>query len=71
MAEVYGIPVRDLPAGWVALDVVVLVKGLNADGQVRYAEVATASLSPVECIGMATTFIDTCREYLVRGQRSH
>lgn len=71
MAEIYGLRVRDLPEGWIALDAIVLVKGLNADGQVRYAEVATGALGPVECIGMATTFIDTCRDILQKGTRTH
>lgn len=66
LSEVFGLPIRELPEGWVALDAVVLVKGINSDGQVRYAELSTATLSPVESMGMATTYIDSCRLLLMR-----
>lgn len=67
LASVYGLSVKDLPDGWVALDAVVLVKGIDGSGQVRYAEISTGTLSPMEGLGMATTFGDTCRSLLLRG----
>jgi len=71
MAELFGIQIKDMPQGWIALDAVILVKGLSESGQVRYLEMTTQTLNPVESLGMATTFADTCRTIIMRGMSGY
>lgn len=40
------------PEGWVVLDVVAVMKGLDADGQVTYWSEASEGLQQVEAVGM-------------------
>lgn len=50
--DVYGVRIKDIPENWQGLEVVVLVKALNADGKVatifRYSE----NLMGWEAIGL-------------------
>ena len=68
MAEVYGLPIKDLPEGTQILECYVLVKGLNADGEVRFWEYRTSGLNPMEALGMATTAADSMRIALHEGR---
>lgn len=67
MSAVERLRFRDLPEGAVALEGLLLVKFITVDGKVRYAEMATPTLHPVEALGMVTTATDTLRETLMKG----
>lgn len=63
MATVLGIEVPDLPEGFVALETIVLVKGMMDDGMtlaVRYSD----GLTKWETIGMLTAELDQVRKQL-------
>lgn len=60
----------DLGKGWAPLEYVLLVKCLNPEGIVRYREMTSQNLHPVEALGMATTFADTMRSRLMAGART-
>jgi len=62
-----GLP--EPPAGWVYVDAVTLIKCVDDAGKVRYRELMTESLTQVEALGMATTFIDTLRKNIMEGMR--
>lgn len=55
----------NLGEGWIPLDWVILVKCITPDGSVRYREMLSKTLHPVEALGMATTFEDTMRTRLM------
>jgi hypothetical protein len=59
-----GIEFTDLPDGATALEVVVLVKVIDADGHVGLVERSSKGLTLWEALGMATTFADTMRDQL-------
>jgi hypothetical protein len=65
MAEAYGIPMPDLPDDFVPLECVCLIKCLNEDGNVEYAETRSVNLSRVEAVGMAITYSDGVRDDLI------
>jgi hypothetical protein len=67
MPELFGMSINEMPKGWVAIDAVLLIKGINESGQVRYVEMSTPQLSPIESLGMAVTFTDTMRTLIMRG----
>lgn len=55
MAEVYGLPLqRQVPAGFVVVDAVVVLKVLDAEGNTRVMATTTGSLTAVEAYGMVT-----------------
>jgi hypothetical protein len=62
---------RDLPEGSVALEGLLLCKYITPEGVIRYAEMATPSLHPVEALGMVTTAEDTLRAKLMEGSNHH
>lgn len=62
----------DLPVpeeGEVALGAVVLMKVLTVEGHVQYREFNSKELHPVEALGMADTFADSCRIRLNKAAR--
>ena len=48
------------------LEWVVMVKCLDPQGQVRYREMTSTTLHPVEALGMLATMEDTMRSRLMR-----
>lgn len=64
--DVWVFPFPEMDPGWVALDAVILVKCLDATGNVRFKEMKTPNLHPVEALGMLVTAQDTYRQYLMR-----
>lgn len=56
-----GIEIPDLPAGWVPLETVVLVKGLDEDGDALWCTRFTKDLTTVEAIGVLTGVLDLQR----------
>jgi hypothetical protein len=64
-----GINLPDPPEGEIALEAVVLVRCLAADGSLKYREWKSTTLHPVEALGMVTTFSDTLRELLMKNSR--
>ena len=62
----------ELPAeveGEVAIDLVVLLKVLNAEGEIVFREIKSPTLHPVEALGMGTTFCDSMRSLLTKRAR--
>ena len=60
----------DLGSGWIPLDYLVMVKCIDPKGRVRYRELASSGLHPVEALGMLTTMTDTMRQRLMRDARA-
>lgn len=56
----------DLGAGWTPLEFLVMVKCLDPKGRVRYREMTSQTLHPVEALGMISTMGDTLRHKLMR-----
>lgn len=56
----------NLGKGWTPLEYVLLVKCLDPEGNVKYRELTSRSLHPVEALGMVTTFQDSCRHKIMR-----
>jgi len=57
----------DLGKGWMPLEFIVLAKCLDPKGNVRYREMTSGTLHPVEALGMVETFSDTVRAKLMNG----
>jgi hypothetical protein len=57
-----GFTIAPLPAGWTALEGLVLVKCLDADGSVTWAFRLTDGLNHEEMIGALTVQLDLMRE---------
>jgi hypothetical protein len=55
----------DLGPGWVPLEYLVMVKCLDPKGRVRYREMTSPSLHPIEALGMLSTMGDTVRTRLM------
>jgi hypothetical protein len=69
MAVVFGVEMPDLPEGAVPLDVVCLVKALDAEGRMMLCERSSDGLTRWEALGMATTFADSMRARLIDSLR--
>lgn len=63
------VPFFELGKGWVPLDYLVMVKCLTPTGELRYREMASPTLHPVEALGMLTTMADTMRARLMHSSR--
>lgn len=63
------VPFFDLGKGWVPIDYLVMVKCLTPSGEMRYREMTSPSLHPVEALGMLTTMADTMRARLMHSSR--
>lgn len=59
----------NLGSGWVPLDWIVLVKCLDPEGNIKYREMTSKSLQPVEALGMVSTFEDTLRTRIMMSVR--
>lgn len=62
-------PFFDLGKGWVPVDFLVVVKCLSPSGELRYREITSSGLHPVEALGMLTTMADTMRARLMQTAR--
>lgn len=51
------------------MEVVVLIKMLDGEGQVRYREFKTNTLHSIEALGMVTTMADTLRASIMGNAR--
>ena len=68
MSDVYGIPLPDLDEGEIVVDAIILVKTMGEAG-VKYRELKTPTLHPIEALGMADTYSDTLRMQLMKNAR--
>jgi hypothetical protein len=68
--ECNGVGFLPLGDGWIPLEYLVMVKCLDPKGNVRYRELSSKTLHPVEALGMLTTMGDTMRGRLMREARS-
>lgn len=59
----------NLGKGWMPLEYVVLAKCLDPEGNIRYREMTSQTLHPVEALGMVETMADTIRARLMNGAR--
>jgi hypothetical protein len=66
-----GVTSFDLGKGWLALETVILVKCLDPEGNIKYREMTSGTLHPVEALGMLETMIDTVRARLMSGARPY
>lgn len=68
-ATAFGQPLvtTHLPDGFVPVDVLVVVKGLDPDGDTAVFECSTDTLSTWEALGMATACADSLRRALLGG----
>lgn len=70
MAELYGMPLPDIdPSEYTPLEALLLIKGFDSRQNIRYREIATGGLGPMECYGMAMSAADTWRHVLMNGLR--
>lgn len=60
----------NLGEGWIPLEFVVLAKCLNPEGEIKYRELTSGTLNPVEALGMVETMGDTLRARLMSGARA-
>ena len=61
-----GIAIPDPEEGWLYLDAIILIKCMDDEGEVRYREIKSGGLTPVEALGMTETYSDTLRAHLMR-----
>lgn len=59
----------DLGEGWVPIEFLLMVKCLDPKGRVRYREMSSTTLHPVEALGMLSTMEDTVRKKLMADAR--
>ena len=70
MAELYGLYLPDIsPVEYQPLEAMVLLKGFDPEQRIRFREIATGGLGPMECYGMAMSAADTWRHVLMNGLR--
>jgi hypothetical protein len=60
----------NLGKGWIPLEYLLMVKCLDPQGQVKYREMSSKTLHPVEALGMLSTMGDTLRNRLMRDARN-
>jgi hypothetical protein len=58
--------VPDPEQGWMYLDAIVLIKCMDSDGNIRYRELKSPSLTSVEALGMVATYEDTLRSMIMK-----
>lgn len=64
-----GIEIPEPEEGWIYIDAVLLIKCIDDKGSIRYREIKSNGLTAVEALGMATTYTDTLRHYIMKGVR--
>lgn len=62
-----GIEIPDPEPGWLYLDAVVLIKCMDDAGNIRYREIKSKELTPIEALGMTVTYADTLRHFIMKG----
>lgn len=67
MGELLGLPVLDLPEGFVALEATAVIKCLDEDGAVALTVRSTNSLSSWESLGMLRAAARTTEDELAAG----
>lgn len=65
MAELFGMEIEELDEGCVALEVVMSIKAIEENGDVRIYERTSPGLSEWEALGMAITLADGMRQSLM------
>jgi len=60
-----GLHIYDLPSGWIPLEGVVLVKGLDEDGHSSWVFRTTGGLNDEELLGVLTVRTELCRQATV------
>lgn len=67
--HVYGVemPSMDDMEDFIPLDMIIVVKGMASDGSLRYREMSSRGLAPMERLGMALSYADTVRTLLMKG----
>lgn len=71
MANFYGIDLPELPEGAIPIDMVMLFKWVDPEGKVKYSEMKSAKLHPVEALGMLTTAVDSLRALCMNPDREY
>jgi hypothetical protein len=66
-----GLRLPSIPEGTVVVEAVMLLKVLRADGTVGYHEWKSATLHPMEALGMIESCSDTMRNQLMQSARRH
>lgn len=64
---IYGLDALDLPKNWTPLEAVVMIKGLDEDGDVSVCHRFTLGLSSCEALGMIIPVADMLRSSLAAG----
>lgn len=65
----YGVQLPELKEGELCMDALVMLKILDAEGATKYREFKSATLHPIEALGMSTTLGDTLRNGLMGSVR--
>jgi len=68
---IYGVEMPEMAdhEEFLPLDMIVVIKGLNENGDIKYREMSSTGLSPMERLGMAVSYADSMRSMLMRGAR--
>lgn len=67
---VYGVEMPEMHVkSFMPLDMIIIVKGLDEEGSIRYREMASSGLAPMERLGMVVSYADTVRSQLMRGSQ--
>lgn len=69
MKTPYNLPLPPLPDGYQPISGVVLVKCLTDEGKMKYVELRTDDLHPVEALGMVETARDSLKTTIMRSAR--
>lgn len=69
MTDKIEIDVSGLPEGYIVLDTIVLLKVLDAEGDVVFREHFGTNLNIMERLGMTTSAVSTVEERIARGTR--
>lgn len=64
-----GNPFPQFDKGVVVLESIWLAKVMEKDGSIKYREVMSKTLHPVEALGMVTTMQDSLRQRIMNGTR--
>lgn len=68
--NIYGIEMPEFKdKNFLPLDLIIVVKGLCEDGTISYREMASSGLAPMERLGMAVSYADSVRSFLMRGSQ--
>lgn len=71
MPSFYGLEMPELPEGAIPIDMVMLFKWVDPEGKVKYSEMKSNNLHPVEALGMIVTASDTLRAMCMHPEREN